>query len=157
MIEVDIPRAGKYLLRHAVLDVNGTIACDGRIRPKVAQRLQVLRSYMSVSLLTADTHGRQASIDAQLGFQAVRLKGAIPEDEEKASFVRALGAGETVAIGNGANDAMMLKEAALGIAVLGKEGLAFSTLQGCDIVVSDVVDALDLLLVPKRLLATLRR
>lgn len=51
----------------------------------------------------------------------------------------------------------MLAAAALGIAVLGPEGLATEALQAADLVVGQVEDALDLLLHPTRLLATLRR
>jgi soluble P-type ATPase len=71
--------------------------------------------------------------------------------------VAKLGPSQTVAIGNGANDARMLAAAVLGIATLGPEGLATITLQAADLVVGRVEDALDLLLRPQRLIATLRR
>jgi soluble P-type ATPase len=76
--------------------------------------------------------------------------------ESKRVFVQKLGSEHVVAIGNGRNDRMMLDEAALGIAVCGAEGLAAEALQASKVVVRDVVDALDLLLRPKRLVATLR-
>ena len=65
--------------------------------------------------------------------------------------------GKVVAVGNGANDAAMLHKASLGIAVLGGEGLALACLTAADIVVPDIGAALDLLLQPRRILATLRR
>lgn len=68
-----------------------------------------------------------------------------------------LGAGQVVAIANGANAAQMLSAAALGIAGLGQEGLAVEALQAADLVVGRIDDALDLLLHPQRLVATLRR
>jgi len=46
--------------------------------------------------------------------------------------------------------------AALGIATVQREGAAVEAVQAADIVALDVRDALDLLLVPRRLLATLR-
>ena len=61
------------------------------------------------------------------------------------------------AIGNGANDADMLQTAAVGIAVLGAEGLAAETLLAADVVCANPLDALDLLLNPRRLIATLRK
>jgi soluble P-type ATPase len=70
--------------------------------------------------------------------------------------VQALGAGHVVAIGNGRNDRMMLAAAALGIAVCGTEGLAGEALRASAVVVGGITDGLDLLLHPKRLLATLR-
>jgi len=62
-----------------------------------------------------------------------------------------------VAVGNGANDAQMLEAAALGIAVLGKEGLAVDALGVADVVVPRIADALEQLLKTPRLVATLRR
>ena len=71
-------------------------------------------------------------------------------------LVERLGAERVVAVGNGANDAGMLQAAALGIAVLGPEGLAGEAWQAAD-VVAGIHQALDLLLHPRRLVATLRR
>jgi soluble P-type ATPase len=50
----------------------------------------------------------------------------------------------------------MLEAAALGIAVLGDEGLAADAMQACDIVVRDIAEALALLENPQRLVASLR-
>ena len=156
MIEIEVPGRGTYRLKHLVLDVNGTIAVDGRLVEGVAKRVAELRRSVEVHMLTADTRGRQQVIDAQLGMQAARIT---PRDEaaQKASFVRELGGESVCAVGNGANDAGMLREAGLAIAVLGEEGLAVETLNAADAVVPSVTVALDLLLKPLRLVATLRR
>lgn len=61
-----------------------------------------------------------------------------------------------VAVGNGMNDRLMLRTAALGILVLGNEGTSVQALSSADIVVKDILDGLDLLLNPKRIIATLR-
>jgi soluble P-type ATPase len=50
----------------------------------------------------------------------------------------------------------MLRSAALGIAVIQREGAAAAALLEADVVVTDVRDALDLLLNPLRLVAGLR-
>jgi P-type E1-E2 ATPase len=156
MIDIEVPGRGTYRLKHLVLDVNGTIAVDGRLAEGVAKRVAELRRSVEVHMLTADTRGRQQVIDAQLGMQAARIT---PRDEaaQKASFVRELGGESVCAVGNGANDAGMLREAGLAIAVLGEEGLAVETLNAADAVVPSVNVALDLLLKPLRLVATLRR
>ncbi|MFZ5918874.1 MAG: HAD family hydrolase [Chloroflexota bacterium] len=153
---VEIPGRERLSLRHLVLDLNGTIALDGELLPGVAERVAVLRDQMAVYLLTADTHGRGAITAGRLGIHFHRLT-AVAEAEQKADMVRQLGAAHVVALGNGANDALMLAEAALGIAVLGREGLSMAALQAADVVAPDVTAALDLLLNPKRLVATLRR
>ncbi len=154
MIQIDIPGRGSITLNHAVFDVNGTLAFDGRLLPGVAERFAVLQAHLMLHMLTADTHGMQASIDAALGLPATIITGGT---SEKADRVRQLGSADVVAIGNGANDAAMLEAAALGIAVLGPEGLAVPALQAADLVVFSITDALDLLLNPRRLVATLRR
>jgi soluble P-type ATPase len=51
----------------------------------------------------------------------------------------------------------MLRAAALGIAVLAGEGLAVEALLAADVLALGPSDALDLLLNPRRLAATLRR
>jgi P-type E1-E2 ATPase len=79
------------------------------------------------------------------------------EAGQKRVLVERLGAERVVAIGNGANDAQMLSAAALGIAILGREGLAVEALQAADLVVGGPEDTFDLLLHPWRLIATLRR
>ena len=62
----------------------------------------------------------------------------------------------TLCIGNGNNDRLMLAAAALAIAVVQAEGAAQSALAALHIVRASVRDALDLLVHPKRIVATLR-
>ena len=56
-----------------------------------------------------------------------------------------------------ADDAGMLEAAAIGIAILGEEGLAVEALLQADIVTANIFDALSLLEFPTRLVATLRK
>jgi len=156
MIEIDISGRGKLKLEHLVLDVNGTIAADGRLLEGTADLIAELRRRLEVHLVTADTHGLQAEIDRQLGLTAVRVP-VTNQAEAKLDYVRRLGAGGVAAVGNGANDARMLAQAAIGIAVIGREGAASEALLQAMVVVTDIHDALGLLLHPKRLVATLRR
>jgi len=156
MIELSIPGRGTLRLEYLVSDVNGTLALDGQLVEGVARAFRGLRDRLAISLVTADTHGRQAAIDQQLNLQAVRLLAG-DEAGQKAALVRQLGRERVVAIGQGANDAAMLKEAALGIAVLSPEGLAIETLLSADLVVPDIVSALELLEKPLRIVATLRK
>ena len=156
MIELSIPGRGDVRLEHLVTDVNGTLAVDGILIEGVAQRLAALRQRLTVHLLTADTHGRQAAIDKQLDLTGIRLTGG-NEVEQKRTFVENLGASSVVAIGQGANDAGMLKAAALGLCVMSAEGVATETLLAADLVVPDILTAFDLLDNPKRLLASLRK
>ena len=145
-----------YCLEHLVLDVNGTITLEGQLIEGVAERLAELSPLIKVHMITADTRGRQGAIDAQLGLQAARISAG-DEAAQKTAFVQGLGGQTVCAVGNGAIDAGMLHEAKLAIAVLGEEGLAVDALKGADVVVPHINAALDLLLSPLRLVATLRR
>jgi len=156
MIRVGIPGWNTLKLSHLVLDLNGTISLDGQVLPGVAERLVRLSADLTVYLVTADTQGQAAQSAERLGLHLFRI---VPGDEasQKLGLVEQLGPAGTVAIGNGANDARILAAAVLGIAVLGPEGLATIALQSAEVIVGRVEDALDLLLWPQRLIATLRR
>jgi len=155
-IHLDIPGWESLELEQLVLDVNGTVALDGEVLPGVAERLAVLSASLVTYLVTADTHGRAAEIAERLRVRLTYIEAG-DEAGQKQALVERLGAERVVAVGNGANDAEMLAAAAVGIAVLGPEGLATVTLRAADVVVVRIEDALDLLLRPQRLVATLRR
>ena len=156
MIELNIPSTGWLQLEHLVCDVNGTLAVDGQLQDGIVRALTSLRDRLNLHLLTADTHGRQDLIDRQLNIQAKRITPG-NEAEQKAAYVHELGAAHVVAIGQGANDALMLRSAAVGICVLSVEGTAVETLQSADLVAANIFDALELLEKPLRLVATLRK
>ena len=157
MLEIDIPGWRSLRLEHLVLDVNGTLAVDGRLVDGVAELVRALGSQLTVHLLSADTHGRLDEIVLALEVPATRLRPGGGEAEQKAEFVRQLDAASVAAIGNGANDVEMLRALALSIAVLGGEGLATELLSEADVLVASPVAALGLLSHPRRLVATLRR
>ena len=156
MIEIEIPGFTKFHFAHLVLDVNGTIAKDGRLLDGVADRLGLLRKMLDLHLITADTHGNQEAIDRALSLKAVRIP-AQDQANAKLRYIEGLGTDRVAAVGNGANDAAMLEKAALGIFIVGPEGSAVSALLKADVVVPDICTALEMLLYPKRLVATLRR
>ncbi|MBC7105750.1 MAG: ATPase P [Firmicutes bacterium] len=155
MLRVEIPGRGPLELEHLVLDFTGTLSRDGSLLPGVRERLEELARHLKIYVLTADTFG--TAREACRGLPAeVRLLEEPIGGPEKGRFVRGLGAGRVVAVGNGANDAPMVREAALGIVVLGPEGAAVQAALAADVLVRDVLDGLDLLLHPRRLVATLR-
>jgi soluble P-type ATPase len=155
MIDIAIPGFGHLALRHLVLDFNGTIAFDGVLLPEVVERIISLSLQLEVHVLTANTTGTCAMALAGLPLTLTVLDGP-PEDEAKLAYVKKLGAASCASVGNGANDRLMLKACSLGIAVLGPECTAAQALAAADIVAPSITAALDLLLHPVRLLATLR-
>lgn len=156
MIEIEVPGHQTLALEHLVLDVNGTIAVGGALVPGVAEAVEALGAALHVVAITADTHGTAGRLREVLGID-VHVIGPGEESRQKLDFVRELGAAGVVAVGNGANDALMLEEAALGIAVIGGEGASATALASADIVTVSVLDALALLAQPARIAATLRR
>lgn len=155
MIEINIANFGHLRLDHLVLDYNGTLAFDGALISGVADMLLLLAEHLQIHILTADTFGSVHQAFAGTAYTIhVLPKGN--EEEGKALYVQKLGSRSAVCVGNGRNDRLMLKEAGLGIAVLQREGAALPALLAADIVISDIIDALDLLLHPKRIIATLR-
>ena len=154
-MKIDIPGWGNVDVENIVIDLNGTAANDGRIPPEVKEKINSLSGQAKVYLLTADTQG---TADREIsGMNAELIK--IPEDDSKQGkldFLKTLDPEMTVAIGNGSNDQLILKEVVLGIAVLGDEGISGSAVKNADIIVKNIQNALDLLLKPKRLIATLR-
>jgi P-type E1-E2 ATPase len=155
MIEVTVPGYKTFSLDHLVLDHNGTLAVDGILVPGVREGLEKLSRDMKIFVVTADTFGKAR---AQLEGVPCELTILPPGDQDrgKLAFVEKLGRDRTACIGNGRNDALMLKAAALGIAVILAEGAATATLNAADVVCVGIVPALELLLNPLRLTATLR-
>jgi len=155
MVEVPIPGFNTLNLMHLVLDYNGTLAYDGKLLTDVKACLEVLSRSLQIHILTADTFGKAKKelngMDCKLSILPLEN-----QDIGKLSYVNQLGAGRSVCIGNGRNDRLMLKKAALGIAVVQGEGAASEAIMGADIIAPNIITALELLSNPLRLTATLR-
>lgn len=153
---IEIPHFKNLSLSHIVCDYNGTIAKDGAVLPQIKELFERLAKSYTLHVITSDTFG---SVTAQLeGYKAqIKILNTDDHTAEKAAFVLALGAEQCAAMGNGNNDAQMLRAAAVGIAILGDEGCSLDTLMNANIVCKNSAEALELFLEPKRLIATLRR
>ena len=156
MIEVNIPGEGKYSFKYAFFDLNGTLAVDGIIKNSTRILLKKLTSIIDVFVITADTFGVADKLFKGINVNLIKLNsnnGAV----EKKEIIEKYNPENIVAFGNGFNDNLMLEKAKLGIIVLQEEGLCIETLKKADILVKDIDDGINLLLNPKRLIATLRR
>src|SRR6188472_1836264 len=123
MVTFTIPNRTLLEIEHLVMDVNGTLTSRGVLIDGVAPLVRRLREKMDVHLLSADTFGSLTVVAATLGVVAQVAQNG----DEKVEYMRPLGPHRCVAIGNGANDEGMVREAALGIAVVGREGAAAAT------------------------------
>ncbi len=154
MLKIKIPGREELNLNHLILDYNGTIAEDGLIIESIRLRLARLSEYLSICVITADTHGTAAQRCQELPLRVLTFPttqvGQIKAEEAKKL------SGGVVTIGNGFNDIQMSDAADLSICVIGREGCCGALLSHCDVVVTSIDDALDLLIKTDRLRATLR-
>ncbi len=155
MIELEIPGGEPLKITHLVLDYNGTLACDGELLEGVSEKMKDLAIHLELHVITADTHGTVAKKLAGLPC-SIEIIGLSDQDKQKEAYVRQLGANTVAAIGNGRNDRLMLKEAALGFVLVQKEGASISAILQADIMCTDVIDVFDIILKRSRLKATLR-
>jgi len=156
MIEMTIPGRRNIQINSLVLDVNGTIALDGTLLPGVVEKLRLIRDRVNILMVTSNTYLRQINIDLQLGIKAQIIEKE-NEINQKKEFIKKLNSENVIAIGNGANDVGMFEEAVIGICVLSREGTSVKALMTADIVVPDILTALELIENPLRLVATLRQ
>jgi len=154
-MRISIPGHGILDLKYLVMDYNGTLAVDGMLIQGVREELAALSDHLELHVLTADTFGK-----AKSGLEDVDCKLSILSEKDqqagKLQYVQALGAENTVSIGNGRNDQLMLKSSALGIAVILEEGVSTQAVWSADVVCTSITSALALLSNPLRLIATLR-
>jgi len=155
MISVSVPGWGDLDIEYLVVDYNGTCAFDGKIKENVKEMLDKVSRYIKVFIITSDTYGNIDTEGNTIGLSIIKV-GKVGSGAEKAKIIRELGPEKIVAIGNGSNDVLMLREAALGIGVIGEEGCSKDVLKEADFVVKNVIDALSILLHPERIVATLR-
>jgi P-type E1-E2 ATPase len=156
MIEITIPGRGNYTIKNLVLDLNGTIAVDGNIIGGVKEKLAMLSQKLDIFLVTADTNKSAERLVRDLPVTLYTIKET-EENDQKLRVVLKQDKNNTASIGNGCNDVSMLKESAIGICIVGGEGASAEAMMVSDLVISTINDALDLLLKPHRLRATLRR
>lgn len=151
-LTVSIPGKPSLHLHYLLLDFTGTLSLDGRLLPGVARRIARIGRSVHIMVATADTFGTAGKALKRLPVSLVSVETGL----DKSALVKKLGAKSVAAIGNGRNDVAMVRAAALAIAVIGQEGTSGELVRAADIVTMDIRDALDLLLNPLRLVATLR-
>lgn len=155
-LNITIPHFKELHLQNLVLDYNGTLAKDGIFKSEVTQQLEALCELLNVHVITSDTFG---SVQTQLKDFNLKINVLRSDNHtlEKADYIKELGAQNCIAIGNGNNDAQMLLDAVVSIALLGDEGCSTKALINSDIVCKDIADALDLFIHENRLIASLRK
>jgi soluble P-type ATPase len=150
---IKIPGKKDILIKEIFFDFTGTLSKDGRLIEGVSEKLILISQKVKVSIYTADTFG---TAKKQLENLPVEIN-LIENGNDKEKALKKKGAKNIAAVGNGENDIKMLKNAGLSIMVIGPEGAAAKLFKYSDIVVNNILDALDLFLNNKRIIATLRK
>lgn len=150
-----IPGRPELDIRHVVFDYNGTLAVDGDLIPGVAAQINRFAPQLTFHVITADTFGtvEHALQDVEC---TVHVITGSRQDESKLQYIEQLGKEHVLAAGNGNNDKLMLQAAALGIALIQKEGASVQALMAADVVCQSVLDVFAYFATPNRLIATLR-
>ena len=156
MVSIDIPGKGKMNIENLVLDFNGTIAYDGNIKNGISEKIQRVHEMgINIYILTADTYHQAAEQckDMPVTLEIFDVDNAALSKRE---IVNNIDSKLTMTIGNGNNDVEMFEESILSVAVIGDEGCAVKAIFAADIITNNIDDAIDLLLNPHRIKATLR-
>jgi soluble P-type ATPase len=154
MITIQRPGRNPLEIEFILLNFEGTLATDRRIHPKAKDKLNLLSKRTNIYILTRGNKDVVSEVLKKVKAEVICLtEGEVSQG--KLDLLRQVGAARTVAIGNGVDDAAMMEEAGLGICVIGKEGASAETMGKADVVVTNILDALDFLLKPLRHQATL--
>jgi len=156
---MDIPGFGKLLINAILCDYTGTLAFGGELVTGVKDRLLRLAQLVDIHVVTADSFGTAEEELRGLPIVCRRLEGS-NEDVQKRRYAEELNPRYVASFGNGNNDRLHMKlvkeSGGLTIAVDNGEGCAHEAIRNANIIVTGAVNALDLLLEPTRLIATLR-
>ena len=155
MMKTQIPGWGELEIKNLILDFNGTIAKDGKVLEGVKELLgKIHEAGIEIYVVTADTNGTVAAECETLPVH-VKIFGSDTVARDKRCLCQELGCRNTASIGNGRNDIQVFPASVLSIAVIGNEGAFTKSAMLADVLVNDVCQALELLLSPNRLIATL--
>ncbi len=154
MIAIQRPGQEPLEIDVILIDFEGTLASDRRVHPKGKDKINLLSKRVRIYILAKGEKERVTEVLKRVKAEIIFLKEG-EASREKLDLLKQLGAGRTAAIGNGADDALMVEEAGLGICIIGTEGTAGETMQKADLVFPDIVDALDFFLKPLRQKGTL--
>lgn len=154
-MKIDIPGRESVEIRNIVFDYNGTIAVDGKLINDVSDSINELSNIFNFYVITADTYGSVEKELKDTNCEIIKIPKAT-QDLSKLNLVKKIGSNITLAVGNGRNDKLMLKEAVLGIGILQDEGICTETLLNSDIISKSILDVFGYLKNTNRLIATLR-
>lgn len=154
MILLQRPGREPLEIESLLIDFEGTLAIDRRVHPKTKDKLSLLSKRLKIYVLSKEPKEIVETALRKVKAELVCVREG-ESSQEKMTWLQRLGPERTVAIGQGWDDVEMIEQSAFGICVLGKEGTAAKAIEKADLVVTNILDALDFLLKPLRQRATL--
>jgi len=154
MIHIQRPGQEPLEIDFILIGFEGTLASNRRVHPKAKDKINLLSRQSKIYILTKEEKERMEEVLGKVNAEIVYLTEG-ESSQKKSDLVRQLGATRAVTVGNGVDDVPMMKEAAFGLCVIGKEGASSEAVKNADVVFTDILDALDFLLKPLRQKATL--
>jgi soluble P-type ATPase len=149
-----IPGVGDLELKTIILDLNGTLTVKGKIHGGVKERLTRLKELgYQILFFTGNTRNNANEIADNLGINWILAE----DGNKKRDEALKLDPDTCVSIGNGLIDLELMKVVKLRIVTIQAEGAHTQTLLNSDIIIPSILDALDLLIDPATLVATLRK
>jgi len=159
-IQVEIPGSGPLRIEVVVTDYSGTLSCGGRLTPGVEERLTRLSQQVEIRVLTSDTFSTARTALEGLPVVLHILDGEHHHLQKRDYVTARSDPARVAALGNGANDRLMLRAVrdagGLAVAVDNGEGCSMEAASGAHLLIHGATNALDLLLEPNRLKASLR-
>jgi P-type E1-E2 ATPase len=136
-----------------ILDLNGTLSVKGKIVEGVKERFAKLKEMgIDVVFLSGDQRGTAEDLAKDLGIEFTKAKTG----KDKEHLFLKHDPNTTAAIGNARIDNGKFKHAIVSVATIQAEGIHVGVLQHVDILVTSVLDALDIFIDPNSLAATMK-
>jgi soluble P-type ATPase len=154
MITIQRPGQEPLEVEFILIDFEGTLASNCRVHPKAKDKINLLSKRTKIYILTKEEKETSEETLRKVKAEIFYLTEG-EASQRKVNLLRQLGETRAAVIGNGVDDAPMIEEALLGICVMGKEGTSAEAMKKGDVVVLNILDALDFLLKPLRQKATL--
>lgn len=154
---IEIPNYGEIRIKNIIFDINGTIQFKGKLSEELEDKFKRLLQEYNVYLVSADTRGNLKYLANKLNVNYVKINSRDgPEAQAKNKELEKLGPNETIAVGNGNNDNLMLKNVLIGIGIIGSEGATMKSLLNSDVIFTNPLDVIDFLMDEKAIIGTLR-
>jgi len=156
MISIQRPGMEDLDIHFVLIDFEGTLAMDGRVHPKAKDKVNLLSKRVTITILTKSNREKVEETLRKMKAEILYVAEG-DSSQQKLNVLQRLGPHQTAVIGNGLDDVRIMEQAGLGMCVIGKEGSSAEAVAKADLVVTNVLDALDFLLKPLRQRATLGR